>query len=362
MVSLKEELDRKGGLSIIMQGHLGLKNIVYIADVSRMWRKLFPKSSIVNVISSSDCIFLNEDNEFKIREEYLTDRFISSAFDIIKKNCDKIIISSFQTPLPKMKSDSPGINNINLMIAAAKTGLEHSNSKYTLRIRNDLFFCDRNFVDFYEKKIKNPIKNKSIFKQRVLVSEIFTLNPLTISKMPFHYSDWFHFGLTEDIKKIWNSVDFYPFEYAVWYRHRHHSQNSNAVEKRFYTRFAPEQWVSFPFIKKQYPELILEYHNDTTSLIDSIFVLYDNFIILDMHEAHAYIEKYQSIINNMSNYTRVECFSQNTLENIVNFSQDEIKKLFVEGKYASPPRKKIMRLFYRRRLKKIWSSLNKKLP
>lgn len=86
MVSLKEELDRKGGLSIIMQGHIGLKNIVYIADISRMWRKLFPKSSIVNVISSSDCIFLNEDNEFQIREEYLKDRFISSAFDIIKKN------------------------------------------------------------------------------------------------------------------------------------------------------------------------------------------------------------------------------------------------------------------------------------
>ncbi|KON63017.1 hypothetical protein KOEU_34990 [Komagataeibacter europaeus] len=36
-------------------------------------------------------------------------------------------------------------------------------------------------------------------KRRILISEFFTLDPYMFEILPFHYSDWFHFGLTEDV-------------------------------------------------------------------------------------------------------------------------------------------------------------------
>lgn len=361
-MSLKEEIDKPQNFSIIMQGGINYSNIVYISNICRTWRKLFPFSQIINVISSSDCInLLKNQNDLRLLNEFSNKREIVSAFNTILDLCDDVIVSENHTPLPKMKNDSPGANNINLMIAAAKTGLKKAKNKYTLRIRNDLFFCDRNFIDFYEEKIKSPRGSWSILKERVLISEIFTLNPLTIAKMPFHYSDWFHFGLTEDIKKIWDPVDFYPFEYAVWYRHRNHNIDSNNVEKRFYTRFAPEQWISFPFIKKQFPELSLDFHNDKTSLIDSIFTLYDNFIVNDLYSTHTYIEKYQNIINNMSNYTRIECFSQSFLEKIIGLPHKKIQDLILKNKYCTPSKIKIGRIFYNKKLKRIINYLKSDL-
>lgn len=313
--SLAATLMAPGALSIVMQGALLRAEADRLAEYCLAWRSAFPRAQLICAISSSDCI-ANVPSEGGVVRAFaplpalLVDTRLEAALRTIEMTCDVIVFAHPERPLPPIKSDSPGPNHTNLMIAAAHAGLAWADGHYVLRIRNDLLLRGPGFVAAFESGTRLPRGDWSLFRQRVVIPEVFTLNPLTLSHMPFHYSDWFHFGRREDVCAIWNEVSYVSQADAAFYDDQPHGPESNVVERRFRSRLAPEQTISFPVFHRAFPALQLARHNDGSCTEESLLVLADNFVVANLAECRAVIAKYQHVVDAMSPYTRLECVSQ----------------------------------------------------
>ncbi|KPH88801.1 WavE lipopolysaccharide synthesis family protein [Komagataeibacter intermedius] len=309
-------------LSIVIQGPWLKKNIQESALICRHWRQMFPEAEIIVSISSCDFIEFSINSGENILPEvayaaFKIDTIRKEALKVLFDTADIIIKAPDALPLPPIKNDTDSLNNVNLQIQSAKAGLKHASRKYTLRIRNDLCLMSKKFIDVYKRHARDRRRNYASFSQRILIPEIFTINPLTLYRMPFHYSDWFHFGLTEDIRNLWEDVEDVSFCDAIYYENHPFLKHTNVLEKRFLIRLAVEQFIHFPHFKKIFPFLQLDCHNDTRSVNESLYVMADNFTVANLTEIHAYINKYQHIVKKISKHTRVECISQNILDSII---------------------------------------------
>lgn len=291
------DLDVPGGLSIVLQGALFQGNLIETANHCRHWRNLFPHAEIILSLSLSDVVFGQvQDGVFqtmRLAPGLRHDGHLLSALALMRASCDMVALAEPALPLPPIKSDTPKLNNANLQIAAAQRGLGLATSRHVMRVRSDLIFLDRGFLDQVQEAQAVPRGAAATFKERVLISWLYTLNPYTQERMPLHFSDWFHFGLLEDVKRIW-AVPPMTLADAMHYRTHPHAPGSNARERLFITRLAVEQHILFHCFKPAFPELVLERHNDRTSIRLATEILLDNFNICDLTRAGCVFNKYSA--------------------------------------------------------------------
>ena len=93
-------------------------------------------------------------------------------------------------------------SNILRQITSVKNGLNKINTKYTLKIRSDAYFKSNKILKLDLNKFIFNERYK-IFEERIVTSTIGSLNQKN-TKILYNFSDWFNFGLTSDLKKIWN--------------------------------------------------------------------------------------------------------------------------------------------------------------
>ncbi len=289
--------DARGVLSIVVQGALFQGNLIETANHCRHWRELFPKAEIILSVSVTDVI-IGETHEgvftsARLVRKHEHDGHLTAALRIILRSCNFIALSPGELPLPPIKSDSTKLNNANFQIAAAKMGLSIATGRFVLRIRSDMIFSDRSFIEQYEFSLNLPRGESSVFAQRVLVSWLFTLNPFADERLPLHLSDWFHFGLTSDVKRIWD-VPLVTLADSIYYRTHKHAEHSNDGERLFNIRLGVEQHIQYHCFKRSFPELTLEYHNDQSSVSLAMGILVDNYAICDLLRANCIFEKYSA--------------------------------------------------------------------
>ncbi len=293
--------DEPGTLSIVVQGGLFGGNITETALHCRHWRDLFPAAQIVLAISVSDLfaggvrpgVLVNPPFARAFRDN----SHFHSAFGQIQASCDTIILSEGALPLPPIKTISSASNNANLQIVAAQAGLAAATGRYVLRVRSDLIFSDRAFIDQYLAGVAMPRGKAAVFASRVLISTLYTLNPFTYERMPLHYSDWFHFGLLEDVRQIW-AVPRMTYAEATWYKTHKCVPDSTLDERVIVPRRAVEQHILYHCFRKLVPELVLEYHNDRTSIDLTLDLLVDNFVVCDLVAANCVFDKYRMDFDN----------------------------------------------------------------
>ena len=287
--------DRAGILSIVVQGALFHGNVVEVANNCRHWRELFPVAEIILVISVTDVVVRTAVDggftKFRLVAKHRHDGHLQAALDIIQQSCDKVSLSEPALPLPPIKSDSPKLNNMNFQISAAQHGLALATGLFVLRIRSDMIFLDRSFLDQYAAGTGVPRGTAAVFTKRVMISWLYTLNPFTVERMPLHFSDWFHFGLREDVLQIW-TIPQVTLRDSIYYKTHPHAEHSNAAERLFNIRIAVEQHVAYHCFKKYFPDLTLDYHNDDTSINLAMDILVDNFVVCDLVRAHCVFDKY----------------------------------------------------------------------
>ncbi|WP_146221627.1 WavE lipopolysaccharide synthesis family protein [Komagataeibacter oboediens] len=330
-------------LSIVIQGPWLQKNIQESALICRHWRQMFPEAEIIVSISSSDFIDFSINTGENVLPEvayaaFKIDTIRKEALKVLFDTADIVIKAPDALPLPPIKNDTQSLNNINLQIQSAKAGLKYASRKYALRIRNDLCLMSKKFIDVYKRHAHDVRRHYASFTQRILIPEIFTINPLTLYRMPFHYSDWFHFGLTEDIRNLWEDVEDVSFCDAIYYENHPFLKDTNVLEKRFLIRLAVEQFIHFPYFKKKFPFLKLDRHNDTRSVNESLYMMADNFTVANLTEIQAYINKYQHVVKKISKHTRVECISQNILDSIIKSPESLIDIIYTQQKKRSDHR------------------------
>jgi hypothetical protein len=287
--------DVAGTLSIVVQGAIFHGNLVETATVCRHWRDLFPNAELILSISVTDILYGDViDGRFthiRLVRALEHDGHLKAALNDILRSCTAVGLSAGGLPLPPIKSDSGKLNNSNLMIVAARHGLAMATGTYVLRIRNDMLFADRSFLQQYLQGEELPRGDASAFRKRVMISWLFTLDPRTVERLPLHFSDWFHFGLLDDVRRIWD-VPPIKMADAVYYRTHPHAPHSNDGERLFNIRIGIEQHIAYHCFKPVFPDLTLDYHNDPTSIDLAMNVLADNFVICDLRRARCIFDKY----------------------------------------------------------------------
>lgn len=282
-------------LSVVVQGGIVPSNIVEVANHCEHWRQLFPQAEIILSISATDILTGACPGEVfgepGLAWPYQDNGPFKSALDRLVSNCDKIVLARAALPLPPIKTDHHGQNNVNLQIAAARAGLELVTGRYVLRVRSDLIFLNRQFLSQYAEGEQLPRGRAAVFQQRVMISWLYTLNPYTIERMPLHFSDWFHFGLTEDVRQIWGGP-MMSYADANHYKTNPYAPESNAEERMVVPRLAVEQHILYHCFRSRLVELDLKYHNDWSSIELATDVLIDNFNICDVLAAACLFNKY----------------------------------------------------------------------
>jgi hypothetical protein len=93
--------------------------------------------------------------------------------------------------------------NLNRQLVSTINGLKKSKTKYSLKLRSDLILYGNKFMR-YLFKYKNRNPNYSFLENKVIFTDISSFNPQKNEKRLFNPSDWFTFGFTTDLLKIWN--------------------------------------------------------------------------------------------------------------------------------------------------------------
>lgn len=140
-----------------------------------------------------------------------------------------------------------GKENTNRQIVSTHSGLLNVQTKYAVKIRTDTPILSNAIIELYYKAqdyYRDPAF--SFLEERVIVSSINTIDPNSYIKFPYHISDWFFFGKTTDLLKIWNGKIIPEDEYFT---------EQDIQEKIFcsrgfdFGRFTAEQLVLYYFLK-----------------------------------------------------------------------------------------------------------------
>lgn len=198
-------------------------------------------------------------------------------------------------------ADIPIGNNGNRQIVSTKAGLNKVNTKYTLKLRSDLVLLDNSFLDYFDEY---PFREEqySIFKHKIIIGELFTRNNFiyrdtegkrhNVGK-PFHPSDWFFFGLTEDIRKIFDNIDLIPPNEMAGYDCKY-PRRVHGNKYRYSWRYTTEQHIFLGCVRQKFKNIQFDDWTDWNSEIMSFSekVMMNNFIILDFCQHRILNTKY----------------------------------------------------------------------
>lgn len=192
------------------------------------------------------------------------------------------------------------MNNFNRQLVSTQNGIAKAGCKYILKLRTDLELTSSNFLDYWDA-FNCRDEKYNIFNHRVLCSVLYSRENSCQSgtgyPTPFHPSDFWFFGLTDDIRNYFlncplqtkeeggNWVFKYPtrvpYNTALW-------------------RYAPEQFFCWHWVKQYYPTVNFEDWSDwnTETIELSNNILYNNFIFLGYEQSGIYSKKHSWAIKN----------------------------------------------------------------
>jgi hypothetical protein len=237
----------------------------------------------------------------KTKKNYPQSKIVLSTYTTPDFNdCyDRLIIVSDPGSQPSYRKNS-GANNINRQLATARSGLAAVETPYAVKIRTDCYMAESGLLDVYLESNPDDIS-------RLLAISYFTLHPSSIEGLTFHISDWFLFGRTESLRQYFdadpqNNVD------ATWYSHQNHPETANRFDRKYQSRFSPEQYLSVNYAKKK-KYLVPRWIGDNSELLRKSYgsFLANEFIIVEPGSIGLrsdMLDKYHK-----SNFNRLNCVS-----------------------------------------------------
>ena len=109
------------------------------------------------------------------------------------------------------------MGNGNRQIVSTKNGLLKASRKYAVKLRNDIVFSGDKWLDMWDR-FPERVPEWRMFRERVIIGSWYARNPRREVPKVFHPSDWFMFGLREDLLLLWDiELEAEP-ESAWWFR------------------------------------------------------------------------------------------------------------------------------------------------
>ena len=223
-------------------------------------------------------------------------------------------------------------NNMNRQLVTIKEGLKLANRKYILKFRTDLILTNANFLDFWNK-FQCRSNEYLLFKHKIIVPTLFSRIKIDFGKhtwieTPFHVSDWWFFGLNEDIKTFFLDTEIAEEPYFTEYFSDKKNVDKNNPYGKVKHRFSPEQYFTYSCFSRNFKDIKME---DATDLNDEIIeksrkCIINNFIILEYKQSGIYLPKYP--------FSKNEKCSGNQYLGLYNFNKFEKEyKKYCEPSY-----------------------------
>jgi hypothetical protein len=167
---------------------------------------------------------------------------------------DKIILN--KDPGNWQRSDGSW-TNVNRQIISTRNGLAQASRRFAVKIRTDTLITGTGFLTLPRSTSKR-LPKWTIFKERILILETITRNPARFPGL-HHPSDFFQFGLTEDLAYFWDSPLATPDIHQAWHLHYPRPLLSPFINSKHYHKCTDEQYLWLQCLRKQHPEVDLDY-------------------------------------------------------------------------------------------------------
>ena len=224
-------------------------------------------------------------------------------------------------------------NNLNRQLLSTQEGLKKASGKYVLKLRSDMVLTSGKFLEYFERFPKRS-GNYRLFEHKVIIGALFSRYSIKSGKqmervnIPFHTSDWWMFGLKEDLEKFYFGTELVQEPYFTKYfdyEENRHKENPFGVIK---SRFTPEQYLCYSCFARNFSDIRMQDASDYSEEImqKSRECLINNFIILEYKQSGIYLPKYP--------YSRNEKFSGDQYLGLYNFYRYENEyKMFCDKDY-----------------------------
>lgn len=188
-------------------------------------------------------------------------------------------------------------NNINRQLLSTKCGIEKVKRIYCIKLRGDLILRSNKFLGYFSN-FPEYDKNYRIFKGRVIQCSYFCKRYLGEARYyvlptPFHISDWFACGYTEDVYKLFNI----PLTSEPFYTNYLNYNEVSSARKNIFGashQYAPEQYILLNCLLNsgiRVPEFNSIEEYDSENIEFSNKILANNFITLNPSQISLYCGK-----------------------------------------------------------------------
>lgn len=153
---------------------------------------------------------------------------------------DGIAIVESRDPGAEITRDISGArNNVNRQIVSTLAGLQQVKTRYAVKMRSDLRICSRDFTSIAAQYSERS-DNYQIFSERITACRYY-FRHAKIQKYPFHPSDIFLFGRTDDLLLLWDIPVTVEPEFSRWFESRPRPKPD--YDKLSLFKCAPEQYI-----------------------------------------------------------------------------------------------------------------------
>ena len=169
----------------------------------------------MNIVNESDITFVVQGGvvDFEsvtkciqsIKKHFPNSKIILSTWkgsDTRKYEIDNLVLSNDTNLVDHFYKNQNILNNINRQIISSRNGLRKSKTKYSVKLRTDMFFKSNNILKLIGNLNTNECKQFDL-KSKLITPIDLCINPEK-SKLLFHFNDWIVAGLTEDVLKVFD--------------------------------------------------------------------------------------------------------------------------------------------------------------
>jgi glycosyltransferase involved in cell wall biosynthesis len=191
--------------------------------------------------------------------------------------------------------------NVNRWIVSSSNGVMAASRKYVLKIRADVLILNTNFLSVFDRYVMRD-ERYSIARHRIIIPSIYTMRYIGGHKpnsrlwTPLHVSDWYCFGLREDIAEFVTIPLINDIESFARFYENHPELLTR--KSRWWTfdwvrKYAAEQYIGLQYAKRKFPNLEIPHFLDNSLIPPKLsdMIILNNFIVLDTDELGIILNK-----------------------------------------------------------------------
>ena len=232
-----------------------------------------------------------------IRKNFLGSEIILSTWqgtvvsEEVAKYCDKILLSKDPGGVPfSFPFGAVVYNNINRQIISTMAGLRAASRHYCVKIRTDFTLKSSDVVKFFNIYPRRE-QDALVYERRVIVPSIYSRVHLNGVPTPFHSSDFFAFGLKEDLILHFGSCPLQTQEELGEWQYKFPNR---CPDPNCQWRFPPEQAFFYHAAKSKFPDIrmydLTDLKADNIALSHKLMM--NNFIFVNSDQIGLYSEKH----------------------------------------------------------------------